>query len=696
MRTGLLVIAFAILSATVNAQVTQLNSNKSLDFGIQLSATKAIMESQVDKTLWVTDGTGAGTFQLSSTITYDGGGGYLLNGKFIFAGTSAATGEELFITDGTKAGTIVLKDIIPGASGSTPDNDFALLNGFVYFTAVTTANGREVWRTDGTTVGTTLVKDIIPGTTSSNDPNDYDLFSNGSFLLFNARTTTNGVELYKSDGTAAGTALLKDINPGAPTSDAGGFFKYNNIVLFTAKTATNGIELWKTNGTTAGTIMVKDINAGAGNSITIAFFYLFNGKAYFTADNGINGGEIWSTDGTASNTKMLKDIMPGIVGSFANILVSVKIGNKIIFPAMDMTSGMELWESDGTEAGTKLFKDIVPGTDGALPFPLPAYNFDYSNGTYTQPLFQGNKFFLLANTPANGSELWISDGTAAGTKLVKDINTGTEDGIVSAAYFYTSSGLYFAADNGSKGNELWKSDGTAAGTTLVADINTGIEGSEISFGMVVNNKLIFRATNGDDNNTSDLYAVNGSFSPLPITFADFTVTAKQADAFIQWSTLTEVNTKEFTIQRSVDGVEFANIITVAAAGSSVEKRHYSYTDFGIMNSQKSIAYYRLLTTDKDGKTSYSKVISIVLKAGTGWGLQIVENPVKHDVKLSVTGTRDVLKVSVKDIGGKTVSAAVTVTGNGLITIPASSFQPGVYLVIAENGAEKKAVRFVKQ
>jgi ELWxxDGT repeat protein len=151
----------------------------------------------------------------------------------------------LYITDGTVEGTSILKDIVPGAAGSTPDNDFALLNGFLYFTAARPAEGRELWRTDGTTAGTVLVKDIIPGAAGSNDANEYDLFSNGSYLLFNAKTTSSGVELYKSDGTAAGTTMLKDINAGSASSEANGFFTFNNMVLFTAKTAANGIEVWK-------------------------------------------------------------------------------------------------------------------------------------------------------------------------------------------------------------------------------------------------------------------------------------------------------------------------------------------------------------------------------------------------------------------------------------------------------------------
>jgi ELWxxDGT repeat protein len=148
----------------------------------------------------------------------------------------------------------------------------------------------------------------------------------------------------------------------------------------------------KTDGTAAGTALLKDINAGAANGLTFALFKVFNGKAYFMANDLVNGQEIWSTDGTTANTRILKDIMPGPVGSFANILTTVTIGNKFLFSAMNMTNGFELWESDGTEAGTKFFKDIVAGTEGSSPFILPAFEYDHATGTVNQPLLRKQVF----------------------------------------------------------------------------------------------------------------------------------------------------------------------------------------------------------------------------------------------------------------------------------------------------------------
>jgi hypothetical protein len=95
-----------LLIDQLHAQVTQINANKSLSAQIQLNSTTAIFTSDIDESLWVTDGTLAGTFQLSDTITLTNGG-ELLNGKFIFSGTSTNLGAEIFITDGTLSGTKV-------------------------------------------------------------------------------------------------------------------------------------------------------------------------------------------------------------------------------------------------------------------------------------------------------------------------------------------------------------------------------------------------------------------------------------------------------------------------------------------------------------------------------------------------------------------------------------------------------------
>ncbi len=689
----LFALSLSLLQGAMS-QVTQLNSNQSLSSQFALDNTKGLFVSEIDSTIWVTDGSPSGTIQLSPNLYFRSTGG-LLNGKFFFGATSPGTGTELYSTDGTVAGTSLVKDIYPGTIGSFPYQNFALLNGYLYFTAITPTEGRELWRTNGTAAGTTLVKDIYPGSTGSNTGTGYNLMSNGSFLLFGASDTPGNVELWKSDGTASGTVLLKDINTYPGYGSKPDFF--NNLgstILFMANDSTHGAEIWRTDGTASGTTLLKDINTGMASSITYAYFREVNGKYFFTADNGTNGNELWSTDGTSANTMMIKDIFPGSTGSFATMYNSIKVGNKVIFTAADLLSGYELWESDGTATGTKLLKDIDPGTNSSYPTLMLAYEFNYNNSTFTNPLYQGTKFFFQGTTTANGTELWVSDGTASGTKIVKDINVAAANGLSNPSFFYTTNDFYFSADNGIQGIELWKTNGTSLGTSRVTDINAGLPSSDIQLGMVVNNKLIFQATNGDAVNT-DLYRLDATVTVLPITLMDFTARKTKTDAILEWSTSCEVNSKHFTIQRSFAGDKFNNIGVVNASVNSCDKKVYSFTDAEILNKSTARIYYRLLMTDIDGKTNFSKTISLKHSSGEGWNVRLLQNPVLNELKVMLTDITENVIISIKDVEGNAINSSKTLTGSGQTTLDVSRLIPGIYVLIAETGKERKVIRFIK-
>jgi ELWxxDGT repeat protein len=147
------------------------------------------------------------------------------------------------------------------------------------------------------------------------------------------------------------------------------------------------------------------------------------------------------------------------------------------------TVGRGLWRSDGTAAGTSLVKPVGRPLD----FPLAP--------PPTWPTVVGDRLFFVADDGEHGVELWMSDGTPAGTVLVRDIAPGEAS---SEPSWLTAAGgrLYFAANDGHSGNELWESDGTAAGTRRLQDLLPGAGSSDPKRLTVSGNRLLFTADDG--------------------------------------------------------------------------------------------------------------------------------------------------------------------------------------------------------
>src|SRR5690606_8603842 len=136
-------------------------------------------------------------------------------------------------------------------------------------------HGSELWATDGTSAGTSMVKDTW---INPNFPNHQsgirDFFvqevsnagASHDFLFFRAYNDTAGSELWFADSAHNNITLFMDINPGSASSVPSNPISFNNKTFFRADNDTNGVELWVTDGTLAGTYILKDINAGTADS----------------------------------------------------------------------------------------------------------------------------------------------------------------------------------------------------------------------------------------------------------------------------------------------------------------------------------------------------------------------------------------------------------------------------------------------
>jgi ELWxxDGT repeat protein len=451
--------------------------------------------------LWKSNGTDEGTVLVKSISAVGRAFPASLtnaDGQLFFVADDGLHGLELWRSDGTEAGTQLVRDINPGPSDSLPAF-LTNLNGTLFFAADDGVHGTELWRSDGTEAGTVLIKDILPGANPSFPAELTDvagtLFFRALDFLPDGDVAYPGTgELWKSDGTAAGTIRVKMIGTNFasnPSELADG----NGALFFSANDGQTGREPWKSDGTADGTLLLKDINAPPASSnphdLTVV-----GGGLYFTAADRVDPacaliqpcGDPWMSNGTAEGTQRRDDLLPGHVGwpsvpvlaggtrffstndggtfaiwktdetkdgtillkSFPNSGLSYQLGlvpagANVFFAAFEEETGYELWKSDGTPEGTTLVRDLIPG-------PLSGYP---SNALAVD----GILFF-----PGPGDEdgyfgVWKSDGTDQGTTLVKQIRVTPSSFPVSAS---AGGRQYFTV-----GKDLWVSDGTPEGTRVI-------------------------------------------------------------------------------------------------------------------------------------------------------------------------------------------------------------------------------------
>ena len=228
-------------------------------------------------------------------------------------------------------------------------------------------------------------------------------------------------------------------------------------MLFPANDGVHGREMWFSDGTAAGTRMVRDFVPGATGmwDANYAFITAFGNRAYFMASDVDHGQEVWSTDGTDAGTSLVADLSPGPESSFP-FAFTVTGGKLYIVGGGTMLVGPSLWVIDGTASGARAVST--------------AFGVSYNFGTPTVLWPVGGKVYFSGTTPLTGKEPWISDGTAAGSHLIA--NLAADHAPSSDPITLTAAGnlLFFNATDGtSTTGSLWRTDGTAAGTLKLSE-----------------------------------------------------------------------------------------------------------------------------------------------------------------------------------------------------------------------------------
>ena len=404
--------------------------------------------------LFTSDGTTNGTLLLRDLFQNGGDTDVQemlpFGNQLFFRAPTAALGNEPWLSDGTQAGTNAILDINPQSSSSTP-TDPALWNGEVWFGGNWPNAGIELIRSNGTAAGTQLGIDVHQGGAHSGPRN---LTAVGNRLYFTA-TIASGNELFVTDGAGNGT-LQFDLQAGSNSSFPERLTALGQRLVFAATDAAHGLEPWVSDGTVAGTRLLADLQPN-GTSGLFDGFCVFGGHAWFSANVPGAGIELCRTDGTPGGTGLFADLAPGTAGARPNGFVATS--NRLFFRAY--VDGLEtgLWSTDGTVAGTRAVLDL-PGTLSAEILDMVAV---------------GSSLYFVADDRVHGRELWTSDGSAGGTRLVADLDIGFAHGVLAGtlASLGTTGLVAFAGSDGQDGLQLWVSNGTTAGTFVLGRLGFG-------------------------------------------------------------------------------------------------------------------------------------------------------------------------------------------------------------------------------
>lgn len=466
---------------------------------------------------------------------------------FIFEALNSPQSQYLFASDGTESGTI-------GLGTYQVDTDIISFGEKTFFGGCNLLLGADsctsLYVSDGTVAGTGFFFDLDPNGLSLGIE---DIVAGDSLFFFSGHTNAAGYELFVSDGTKAGTRMVMDIAPGLTSGYVGELAVIDNVAYFAGYTDANGKEAWRSDGTAEGTYMIADLNDGTANGDPYDFVQS-GGYVYFSALGTNTGVELRRTNGSEGNVELI-----GELGTTDSSWPREKVDSDgILYYAAEGNdaAGYELVVYD--HVGQPLHIDF----NGVDIFPRALMAF-------------GDGEVIFNAETENGRELWRSDGTLAGTYMIIDLYPGEKDGVHGIGapgesfYVWNDSLVYFAgADSvNAKGEfvyELFVTDGTAAGTSLVSDQVPGTEGSNPGNFFEFGDRLYFAATDANigrepfylDFGTTT--SINEPYSDLSISLSAYPNPLPKGSSLnvaIDLATATEVHAQLYDLQgNSVKGI----------------------------------------------------------------------------------------------------------------------------------------------
>lgn len=415
---------------------------------------------------WRTDGTPEGTIILQEESR---GGRYVtFQGQTYFP-----MDGYLCKTDGTPEGTIKITEI------PSPFSDLIATDQYIIFSVYQDEDRTSIWRSDGTATGTLQLKDSLGicqfKCTILNRNAKLD-----NIILFSVSDQEGKEVLWKTDGTLEGTITVKTIREIYDLDYMTTPTRFKDALYFFTDNGIHGFELWRSDGTETGTFMVKDINQQILSNTIGNVTKANDSTFYFSVEYSYNKIELWKSNGTKQGTVKVANL-PGRVYNFS-----------LIKDTLYFQDQRSLWKSNGTAEGTKRIlmgglhethnlSDLIAFKD-MLIFSLSTSSFTSSELMMIDPAISDtittrlsrldtgadnltiveDKLFFAGTNNEYGKELWVTDGTKEGTKMVKDIKRGYYPSNPSSLIGLGNQCVFTAYDG--QGNNHWISDGTSEGT----------------------------------------------------------------------------------------------------------------------------------------------------------------------------------------------------------------------------------------
>jgi len=375
--------------------------------------------------LWTSDGTSGGTQQLFETQSVNGAGspayGTEAGANMFYCFLTQSNTGELYVTDGTPGGSSLV-----GSSVREFQSPHAIGNQFMVTTDADYDVNGEIWTSDGTSAGTTMLFESSTAYYAGAQTNTIVVDGMAYYSYF---TTNSNYQLIASDGTSGGTNLLKTFDESFVSHHT---INGNQYLFIADDDNDSRLEIWTSDGSVGGTSQLHEFSNTVGSYFPT--YFERDGKKYYhyTGSSG-NTYSLASTDGTSGGTSE-------IFSSNQRLIRHHDINNfggQYLFIADDNgNQNLEVWTSDGSSGGTESVFEF-----GAAP----------ANNTPIVSGVNGINYYQYENSGGGSSDLYVSDGTSAGSSNLKTFN-----GKINIPHSINGDQYLFIADDDQDGRqEVW-------------------------------------------------------------------------------------------------------------------------------------------------------------------------------------------------------------------------------------------------